>query len=187
MTPVKTRLTLDEFMALPEDDLFHELDEGELITMPPAKPEHGMAEIDIAALLHAFVRSRGLGRVFPSDTGFQLSVDPSIVRAPDVSFVRQERVQTRKKGEYIHGAPDLAVEVVSPSDTARGLQRKVAQYFRYGGRCVWVVYPEAKEVHVFTAPNQVQICRGDDPVTAGDVLPGFSIAARDLFEQEDEA
>lgn len=181
MPLVKTHMTIEEFAALPDDGMFHELDEGELVTMPPAGGEHGHVEMNVTVVLANFIRKRQLGRLYPSDTGFRLSVKPPLVLAPDLAFLRAERVAAEEHSGFIPGAPDLAVEVMSPSDTARSMQRKVAQYFRHGTGCVWVVHPKQRQVHVYTAPDRVEILVGSQPVTAPGVLPGFAVAAQQFF------
>src|SRR5579862_5377228 len=127
----KTLLTADELEQMPDDDSVRtELDEGELITMPPAGWEHGDIEITIGALLKNFAKQHRLGRVLSSDTGFRLGMDT--VRAPDVAFVRQQRVDALKGKGFAKGAPDLAVEIFSPSDSIPQLMRKTKQYFTAG-------------------------------------------------------
>src|SRR5436305_2103414 len=114
----KTLLTADELEQMPDDDsLRTELDEGELITMPPAGEEHGYRGNRIAFLLTSFVSKHRLGRVYGADTGFRLA--PDTVRSPDVAFVRAERVKAIHSRGFAIGAPDLAVEVFSPSDSVR--------------------------------------------------------------------
>src|SRR3989442_13876076 len=148
--PAKTILTLEQFQQLPDDDMQHELDEGELIVMPPPKPGHGRGQAKIAHLLRDFVKRHSLGEVF-TETGYLLRTGPWTVRAPDVSFLCSARASQVQPDEYIHGAPDLAIEIVSASDTAAQMMRKVNQYLRFGGHTVWVIYPELQQVHVFEA------------------------------------
>src|ERR1700691_5775753 len=144
----KTLLTADELEQMPDDDAVRtELDEGELITMPPAGEDHGYCGVEIASILRNHVKQNRLGRVYNADTGFRLS--PGTVRAPDVAFVRQERLEGLKSKGFAKGAPDLAVEIFSPSDSVPQLMRKVKQYFAAGCHTVWIVYPDAREVHVF--------------------------------------
>src|ERR1700743_1113894 len=157
----KALLTADELWKMPDDDsVRHELDEGELIEMPPAGLRHGRTGIRITVRLASFVEPRKLGYIYPPDTGFRLN--GTTVRAPDVSFVRQER--TVDTEGYFPGAPDLAVEVFSPSDRVRQLKRKVKQYFDAGAHTVWIVYPETKEVNVLDSKG------GDTMLELGDMI-----------------
>src|SRR5271168_1551489 len=114
----KTLLTADELKLMPDDDsVLTELDEEELITMPPAGEEHGSCGAEIAAILRNFVKKHGLGRVYIADTGFRLRDDT--VRAPDVAFVQAKRLDAIRSKGFAKGAPDLAVEIFSPSDNVR--------------------------------------------------------------------
>lgn len=181
MTPEKTRMSLEEFMALPDDGNRHEVSEGELITMPPAQNRHCWTEQEINYLLNLHVRRNRLGRVYTSDMGFLLTAEPLTVRSPDVAFVAKERVLPPTQEGYFPGAPDLAVEVVSPSESMRDVRLKVDLYFQHGTRCVWVVYPDAEMVHIYEAPNRILVRRGDEPVTAEGVVAGFAVPAAQFF------
>ncbi len=175
---VKTLMTVQELEHLPEDGLRYELDEGELITMAPASEGHGGIAAEILRVLANFVRHHSLGRVFTPDTGFRLADDT--VRAPDIAFVRRQRVTGR--WTFFQGAPDLAVEVVSPTDSAPQLMRKVNQYLRTGCHTVWVVYPETKQVHVLEASGKDRILNAEDTLEAPELLPGFAVQVQSLFE-----
>lgn len=124
----KTLLTVEQFEQLPDDGMRHELDEGELISMPPAMGRHGSVQGKTFSLLLNFVSPRFLGRAFV-ETGFRLSCDT--VRAPDVSF-RADRAGALDLDSRFECAPDLAVEVISPSETASEIAHKVRQYLRAG-------------------------------------------------------
>jgi Uma2 family endonuclease len=178
----ETLLTAEDLERMPGDDSVQlELDEGELITMPPAGEEHGYVETDLVARLHNFVRKHRLGRVYTGDTGFRLRDDT--VRSPDIAFVRKERLaEIRSKG-FAKGAPDLAVEIPSPSDTLRQLFRKVRQYLASGCHTVWVVDTERKEVDVYEASGAPdRTLRVGDILDAPELLPGFAVPVADLFE-----
>jgi len=177
----KTLLTAAELEEMPNvDSVRTELDEGELITMPPAGEEHGFCELGIAAILYAFVKQHKLGRVYGADTGFTLK--PDIVRAPDVAFVRASRVDNLRSRGFAKGAPDLAVEVFSPGDSVPQLMRKVKQYFAAGCHTVWIVYPERKEVDVHEASGAERLLTGRATIDAPELLPGFSVPISEFFE-----
>jgi len=176
----KALLTAEDLARMPDDDTIRiELDEGELITMPPAGEEHGFCGATILTFVSEHVRKYRLGRVYNSDTGFRLAA--TIVRAPDVAFVLKERVAEIRQGVFANGAPDLAVEVFSPSDNVRQLMRKVKQYFAAGCHTVWIVYPERKEVNVLEASGTDRLLREGDTLTAPELLPGFSVPVAELF------
>jgi Uma2 family endonuclease len=175
---VKTLMTLKEFERLPEDDLCHELDHGEVVSMPPASDEHGDVCAEIVRVLRNFAKERGLGRVYGGETVFVLG--PDTVRVPDVAFVVRERAALRRS--FFPGAPDLAVEVYSPSESIPHLMRKVRQYLDAGCHTVWVVYPEEKRVHVVSGSGDDHILSSGDVLDAPQLLPGFSVAIDSLFE-----
>lgn len=177
----KTLLTADELELMPDDDSVQiELDEGELITMPPAGEEHGGCGNEIAWLLTSFVKKHRLGRVYAADTGFRLRNDT--VRAPDVAFVRQSRIESIKSKGFAKGAPDLAVEIFSPSDDVRQLMRKVRQYFAAGCHTVWIVYPERREVQLLDVHGTDRLLRVGDTIEAPELLAGFSAPVARFFE-----
>jgi Uma2 family endonuclease len=175
----KTLLTAAELEQMPDDDsVRYELDEGELIEMPPAEWHHSCCEASIIRILGAFSHANKLGRVNAWDGGFRLKDDT--VRAPDVAFVRQERIGQIRG--YFPGAPDLAVEIISPSDTFRQLMRKVKQYFAAGTHTVWIVDPDRKEVQILEATGADRLLQRDDPIEAPELLPGFSVPISEFFE-----
>ncbi len=177
----KTASTVRDLELMPDDDSVQvELDEGELVTMPPAGEEHGFVELDLARRIANHVKQHSLGRVYGADTGFILKNDT--MRAPDISFVRKDRVAEIKSKGFAKGAPDLAVEIFSPSDSVPQLMRKVHQYLKAGCHVVWVVYPDSREVHVLEANGADRILNDADNLEAPDLLPGFSIKVAEIFE-----
>ena len=178
---MKTLLTAAELEQMPDDDSVRtELDEGELITMLPGGEDHAGMAAEIVTILNQFVKSQGLGKVYGSSGGFRLRDDT--VRAPDISFVRKERVDSIKSRGFAKGAPDLAVEILSPSDTFRQMMRKVKQYFAAGTHTVWIVYPDRREVQILEATGMDRLLENDDPIEAPELLPGFSVPISECFE-----
>lgn len=179
----KVLLTADDLERMPDDDSVQiELDEGELVTMAPASEEHGFIELDLAARLHLFVKEHRLGRVYAGDTGFRLS--PDTVRSPDIAFVRKSRVAELRSKGFAKGAPDLAVEILSPSNTVGEMTRKVRQYFAAGCHTVWIVDPERMQVEVLEVAGKGSTLGSADVLEAPELLPGFSVTVADLFESE---
>jgi Uma2 family endonuclease len=174
---VKTLLTVEQFEQLPDDGMRHELDEGELISMPPAVGLHGKIQGKIVGALISFVESRSLGVVFV-ETGFRLG--PNTVRAPDVSFVRAERATDLDLERRFECAPDLAIEIISPSESATATAHKVGQYLR-AGAMVWVLYPKDHAVHVFEPSKSARVLDGNDVLEAPTLLPDFSVQVSELF------
>lgn len=175
---VTTLMTAEELLAMPDDGVRHELVQGELRSMSPAGAKHGRIVMIIARELDQFVSSNGFGWVYNSDTGFVLSRNPDTVRCPDVPFVRQER-RVRADG-FFEGAPDLAVEVISPTDRYSEVREKVQEYLRAGTQLVIVVDPRTQGATLYT-PTGGRDLTIDDSLHAGDVVPGWSLPLRELF------
>ena len=154
-----------------------ELDRGILVRMPPAGALHGTLASLITRLVDEHVEAEELGVVCGADTGFVLARKPDIVRAPDASFVAGACPQAVRH----QGAPDLAVEVVSPSDRIDNLDKKIEEYFAAGTRLVWVLHPRTRSVHVYRSPTDSFALGENDELSGGDVLPGFRCAVRRCF------
>ena len=176
MTP-KTLLSLEEFATLPDDGMKHELNEGELITMPPPKPRHGDCQLTLGSALREFVTAHNLGKVF-TESGYRLA--PHTVRGPDVSFVRKSRLQNLD--EYFEGGPDLAVEIVSPGDDASDLREKIKQYLGAGTSAVWVIYQRSRQIEIHTPDKTIRTLSAEDTLEAPEMLPGFQFSVRTILE-----
>ena len=175
-------MTAAELMALPDDGLRYELVRGELRKMPPAGAEHGELSLDIGASLSTYVKAHNLGKAFGAETGFLIGSDPDHVLAPDASFVRQERVAAagRVTG-YWPGPPDLAVEVISPSDRYTEVAEKVADWLAAGVQLVILVDPRRRSVTLH-APGQAPVTLTEqDTLDGSPVVPGWQLPIRDIF------
>jgi len=177
----KTLLTVEDFMRLPESvdtkDVRYELVEGELITMSPGMLPHNLIRDNLLVVLRAYIANRKLGTVV-SEQPFQVS--KRTVRVPDVAFVQAGRELASDRP--IEGAPDLAVEVVSPSNTPREIEQRISDYFAAGCKRVWVFHLEHQEVY-FHGLAGVSRRRGDELLEDAELLPGFSVKVSSLFEQ----
>ena len=175
----KALLTVEDFVRLPESvggqDVRYELVEGELITVSPGMLPHNLIRDRILVSLLTFVQARKLGTVV-SEQAFQLS--ERTIRVPDVAFVRSGRPLATDKP--IEGAPDLAVEVVSPTNTPREIDRRISDYFTAGCQRVWVAYFQEREVYIHGLAG-VTRRRGDDLLEDAELLPGFSVSVSELF------
>ena len=177
-------MTADELWHLPDDGMRHELVRGELRTMPPTGLDHADRENVIGSSLGSHVRSHRLGRVYTGDPGFRLTTNPDTVRAPDVAFIRRDRLPNgRSPLGYFAGAPDLAVEVISPNDLYQEVADKVAEWLEHGTRLVFVVNPRRQTVTVHRPDQTTRELGIDDVLDGEDVVPGWSMAVRDLFDQ----
>ena len=176
-------LTAEELADLPDDGCRVELIEGVLQKMPPAGFDDGLISATIASRLDLYVRDHALGRVVGAETGFVLSRDPDTVLAPDAAFVSARRLPPP---DQRHGfaalAPDLVVEVVSPSDRAAAIADKALRWIEAGVRLVWVVYPDRRQVAEHLPNGTIHLRQADDALEGGDGLPGFQVPAREFFE-----
>ena len=137
---------------------------------------------NVTTPLYLHVRENDLGPVFAAETGFKIASDPDTVRAPDVASVRRERVEEVGEIEgYWPGAPDLAVEVVSPNDLYNEVEEKVADWLEAGAGMVVVVSPRNKTVAVRRPPSEIVVLGGDDTLDGGQTVLGWSLAVRDVF------
>lgn len=176
----KRRMTEQEFMRLPDDGRKYELVNGEVKEMP-AGGKHGAIGLRIGHRVIPY--TQGLGYAFDSSTGFRM-INGNI-RSPDVSFLIKERLPGGEPPVgFVDGAPDLAIEVVSPSDEMPELLRKVAEYFESGSQQVWLLFPEKQRVNLYFSPIDMVVLLAEDEITGGDLLPGFRCQVKELFEIE---
>ncbi len=160
-----------------------ELVRGELIVMTPAGFEHGSILVNITLPLGGFVKQHRLGIVTGAETGFQIRRDPDTVRAPDVGFVRAERVPPTPTRGFFQGPPDLAVEVLSPDDRASEVLAKVNDWLAAGCLAVWVVDPAQRAVSVYHKEAQTITWGTADELSGGDLLPGFRLPIGEIFTE----
>lgn len=148
----------------------------------PSGFQHGRMIMNIATPLDQHVRAQGLGVVCAAETGFLLTRKPDTVRAADVAFVRRERIEAQRESEgYWQGAPDLAVEVVSPNDLYTEVDEKVTDWLDAGTRMVVVVNPRRRTVTVYHTGNVITLLREQDTLDGVDVVPGWRLAVADIF------
>lgn len=175
-------MTIDDLWEIEEPGRYDVI-RGELHAMAPAGGEHGKIGIHIAARLWNHVHPSKLGEVFNSDTGFILSQDPLVWLSPDVSFVREDRLPSPEdQVGFLRLAPDLVVEIVSPSDRSALVTEKVMQYLAAGTQLVWVVEPRVRVVTVYTADRDAHVYTEVDELDGGEVLPEFRVRVSDIFE-----
>ncbi len=179
---VTTRLmTAEELERLPDDDNRYELIEGELVAMAPVKLRHFRVTGNVYGPLHRHVTERNLG-VVGGEGGFVLFRDPDTVFAPDIAFVRADRWPTGDAEDHFGElAPDLAVEVRSPSESMRTLLAKARRYLAAGVLLVWLVDPETRTVIVLVPGMDPVTLTDGDVLDGGDVVPGFRLPVSDVF------
>ncbi len=183
-----TRLvTADELLVMPHrdaqgNDCRLSLIRGEVRSMSPTGGTHGVLCIKLGAVLLDFVEANNLGAVFGAETGFVVEKDPDSVLGVDVAFVNNERLAgVENFDKFIPFAPDLAVEVLSPSNTVHEIDEKIAFYFAAGSRAVWIVNPKRRTVAVYGSVVEVRILGEQEMLEGGDVLPGFTYEVSRLF------
>ncbi len=180
---LQTRLmTAAELERMPSNAHI-ELVKGEIVKMTPAGHQHGEIALAIGSLLREFARKHKLGKTYGAETGFILSHNPDTVRAPDAAFVTAERAAKQKRREgFFDGAPDLAVEVVSPEDTAEEVDAKVLEYLQSGTQLVWIIHPKTQAITAYRSLDKVRVLTANDMLDGDDVLPGFSVTVKEIFE-----
>ena len=177
---VATRqFTIAEFAAMPLQGSW-ELIDGELIELTPTAGESGWIAGRLFSRLERFVDANGLGWAFPPETGFVLFGDRATVRSPDSAYVQRDRLE-RPAGSFVPVAPDLAAEVLSPSDRMTDALSKITMYLQAGVRLVWLIDPESRTVVVFRSDAAPATLRAGDVLDGGEVLPGFSVPVAEIF------
>jgi Uma2 family endonuclease len=176
-------LSLEKFLQLPDENEHRiELAKGRLVREPRPGAEHGWLVGNVFRELDSYVRERGLGLAI-IETGFLLAVDPPTVRGPDVALISSANLPPGKIPiGFWTVAPDLAVEVVSPSNTVAEIQEKVLEYLAAGTQMVWVVDPRTRSVTTYGSLDEIRILTEADTVEGGEVIPGFRLEVADLFQ-----
>jgi len=184
MATAAQRMTAEDLERMPPDQSHVELVRGEIIVMTPSGAEHGGIAASIVYHVVNFVRGSKLGRVYTAEVGFVLSRNPDTVRAPDAAFVTSEHAaaQAGKEG-FFEGAPDLAIEVVSPGDSDQDVHQKVLEYLGAGTRLVWVVRPRTRTVTAHRSLAEARVFTEADTLDGHDVLPGFQLPVAQIFEE----
>lgn len=175
-------VTLEEYAALPKHPRY-ELVKGALVEQMAASDEHEETVMLVGHHMLGHVRPRGLGKVYGSNRGYVTGPDsPATSRMPDVSFVSNARLgQPELAGMLYNGAPDLAVEVLSDSNTPAEIRQKIGEYLGAGGNAVWVIDVDARTLTVHTAGAPPVTLTDADTVDGGDYLPGFACAVSDML------
>lgn len=181
MSQAATKMTYDQYCLLPEDGKQYELIDGELFMTPAPKPKHQKIALRLAEELSRFVRENSLGEVFIAPVDVLL--DRHTVVQPDVLFISAARVSIVKE-EAIEGAPDLVVEVLSPSTFYKDLRKKMTAYSQFGVQEYWIVDPETQTIERYTRrDDKLQLAQkfSSGQAVESALLPGLRLAVTDVF------
>lgn len=176
-------ITAEEFLRMPEpaDGSQQELVKGVVISMPPPGGMHGVCCVKVSRKIFNFVDTLpDGGTVTANDTGFITTRNPDSVRGPDVAYWSKKRLPQVPVG-YMEVAPELAVEVLSPSNTSKQIRAKLREYFERGVLMVWVVAPEDRTITVYRTPDEGRVLHENATLSGEEVLPGFSCRVSDLL------
>ncbi len=178
----KQKMTAEELMKLSPEASRGELIAGEFISMSPAGFKHGQIAATILIIMGQFVRQAKNGKVYAAETGFILKRNPDTVRAPDVAFVTSERAdQQEQETGFFNGAPNLAVEVISPSETMEDIEGKLFDYLDAGTQVVWLVFPRTQSITVYRSLKDIRIYTVENTIDCEELLPGFAVAVKEIF------
>ena len=175
-------LTAADLLRLYSEGVRGELIRGVLSETMPTGTRHGKIVMKLGARLMQFIEPRNLGTLTASDAGVWLERDPDTVREPDIAFFSAEKMPLDADiPGYAEVAPDLVVEIESPTDTRRALNDKALMWLRYGVRLVWVVHPDTRTVDVHREGVPVAALTANDELDGADVLPGLSCPVSEVF------
>ena len=176
-------LTADDLLRLHSEGVRGELIRGVLHETMASGHEHGRIVTNLVAALHNFVKPRRLGTLVASDSGVWLEKDPDTVREPDVAYTSAEKIplDARIPG-YAEAAPDLVVEIRSPSDSRREVHDKARMWLSHGVRLVWVGHPDTRSVDVHHRDRPTETRSGDGSLDGADVLDGFACTLAAVFD-----
>lgn len=187
MTDIQIRkLTGDDLLAMSEDEITGmELIDGVLVPMEgemsPTSWGHGKVEFRFATVFGKYEDDhKDAGEFVTGEVGFYTRGNDFTTRAADIAFIRKDRLPESAEG-FSRVAPDLVVEIISPGNSAADMEEKVAEWFAFGVKLIWLVYPKTKRIHVFTSPKEMHIYTAEDTLTGGNVLPDFSCKVSAIF------
>ena len=178
----KTLLTGEDLWKIVADGSRYELSRGELVPMTPVGIKHAAVVSNLDRLLGSYVKQKGLGIIGP-EGGFYLSRNPDTLRAPDIAFISKGRLE--KAGgipeRFAEFPPDLAVEVLSPDDTASEIQKKVEEYLAGGVPLIWIVDPANQKVTTYRSLQDIKILSTNQELDGGEIIPGFLCSVAEIF------
>jgi Uma2 family endonuclease len=181
--PVDRTMGIDDYSRLPDDGYRTELVRGRVVREPQPGYRHGNMQLQLGAILVRHIQRHRLDRVCLGPVGFVLERDPPTVRGPDLAVLSRSRIPASDHGGFIQGAPDLAIEIVSPSNTSTEIDARVSDYLNAGARRVWVVYPDTQTVIVHHTPSMAVSFGPGESLEGGEVLPGLHLDVSTIFQR----
>jgi Uma2 family endonuclease len=178
-------ITAEDLSELSKDGRDYEIVDGVLKEVLPVGAYESKLEFLVARHLQSYVDAgKASGEVLPASARFRLCRDPDIVRGPDASFTPSGKLPPGPLPDtHLDLAPDLAVEIVSKSNTAEEIERKIIDYLQAGVRMVWVIYPETRTAYLYTSMDKVQRIEESGELDGGDAMPGFRLKLAQLFQE----
>ncbi len=188
LQPTKSAMQVPQSKPISGEELFamgdigpSELVRGEVVRHMPTGHPHGLIENIIGALLYIYLSTKQIGRALTGEVGIYTTRQPDTIRAADVVFISNERLQQVQPSGYLDVAPELVVEIMSPSNSWSEVHEKLAEYFAVDVKMVWVVDPQLEQIHVYRGVDQVKLLQKADTLTGEDVLPEFEVALTEIF------
>lgn len=175
-------VTAEDLEQLPRDDRRYELVEGRLRRMGPVGFRHGCIVTRVLYLLGRHLEGRNLGAAV-TEVGFKLASSPDTVRAPDIAFIRRDRIPSPETKGFLDGPPDLAIEVISPDDRPSAIRDKVEEYLTRGVTLVLVIDPDERAVVMYRPLTAPVTASASEVIDLGDVVPGFRCTVREIFDR----
>jgi Uma2 family endonuclease len=179
--PAKKVWTDEEIMSLPDSGYSYELVNGELAMSPKNNPRHGRTCIKISTRMETFAEKHNLGWVFDSNTGFWM-VNRNL-RAPDVSFITTARLPQEHEQGFFEGAPDLIVEVLSPTNRRGEMDERLRDFFESGTKLAWIINTDQQFAEVCHSLTDRKIVGSGGVLDGEDLLPGFKLPLAELFRR----
>lgn len=182
MAEPKTLISAEEFLRLSSASSQRlELVDGEVVAAVTPGLRHGELAVYLSGLL--LPHARRLGGTVAVEVGCWLSRDPDKVRVADVVYLAPERVpDPERRHKFLEGASDLVVEIVSPEDRVAEIQVKIGEYLAHGCRLLWLVEPESRTITIHRPDRSARVLTVDDMLSGEDVIPGFQVTVREVFE-----
>lgn len=182
IAPPETRLITGEELFAMGDIGPSELIDGRIVPMAPTGGEHGLLEFNLGSELRSFVRQHKLGWVVGGEVGIYTRRNPDRVRAADIAFISREQLPERPQG-FLDVAPELIVEVISPTDRWQDIHEKIEEYFAIGVEQVWIVEPSSRTVRLYQSATEMRKLVESDTLTGEGMLAGFTLPVAEIFAE----